>query len=247
MRIAIFWIWILGTAAMPAQSAFEVASIKSWTSREIGGVHTYPGGRVTFRGCTLEYLIQQAFQVQQFQIAGGPGWMRSERFDIDAKPPLSSKSSHSMPPYSKAPMIPEERQMLQSLLLERFQLHYHRDTRAEGPVYLLVKGKRPLKMTDSNDKNEFPWSRVTPDGLAGINESMADLAWRLGEVLGRPVLDRTGIAGAFDFRVSYVAGATPDYVSITLATVQELGLKLEPSKGPAETIVIERAEKPSAN
>jgi uncharacterized protein (TIGR03435 family) len=244
MRMAALGLGMLGTAALWAQPAFEVASIKSATSGEIGGAYTYPGGRVAFRGCTLEYLVQQAFNIQRFQLSGGPGWIRSERYDIDAKPPESSKSRQSAPPYAKAPMNEEQRQMLQSLLVARFQLQYHRDTR-EGPVYLLVKGNKPLNMTDSKDKNEFPWSRVTAEGLVGINESMADLAWRLSQNLELPVLDRTGIAGSFDFRIQYPY--EEDIVAQTLATVQELGLKLEPSKGPVETIVIERAEKPSAN
>ncbi len=121
--------------------AFEVASVKPTTSRELGGVYTYPGGRVGFRGCTLQYLVEQAFNLQPFQLSGGPGWMQTERYDIDATPPASSASSKSMPPYAKAPMNDEQRQMLQALLAERFQLKYHRETR-EGPVYLLVKGTR---------------------------------------------------------------------------------------------------------
>jgi uncharacterized protein (TIGR03435 family) len=247
MRVVAVGIGMFGAAALFAQPAFDVASIKPWTSHEIGGVYTYPGGRVTFRGCTLEYLIQQAFNIQQFQVSGGPAWIRSERYDIDAKPPESSKSSQSMPPYPKAPMNEEQRRMLQSLLVGRFQLQYHRDTR-DGPVYLLVKGNKPLKMTDSKDKGEFPWSRVTGEGLVGINESMIDLAWRLSQTLARPVLDQTAISGSFDFHVEYPSGdAPPDVVAETLATVQGLGLKLEPSKGTVETIVIERAEKPSAN
>ena len=143
--------------------------------------------------------------------------------------------------------------MLQSLLADRFQLTCRKDTR-EGPVFLLVRGKGPLKMEDSKDKNEYPWSgglrggMITGDGLAGINESMPDLAWRLSRYLERPVLDQTGISGSFDFRVEYSSeGERPDVTSMILATVQELGLKLEPSKGPVDTIVIQHVEKPSAN
>ena len=79
----------------------------------------------------------------------------------------------------------EQRQMLQSLLVDRFRLQYRRETR-DGPVYLLVRGKKPLKMTDAKDKNGFSWSgglgggMVDGDGMAGENESMDDLARRLG-------------------------------------------------------------------
>ncbi len=162
---------------LPGSTEFDVASLKPWTSREIGGVYTYPGGRVEFRGCTLQYLIEQAFNVQPFQVSGGPGWMQDERYDIDAKPPTASKSSHSMPPYSKAPLNDEQRQMLQLLLVERFQLKYHRETR-QGSVYLLVKGTRRSKLVDSADKSQYPWAGGIPggmisgNGLAGVNENM---------------------------------------------------------------------------
>ena len=77
--------------------------------------------------------------------------------------------------------------MLLSLLVKRFQLNYHRETR-EGPVYLLVKGNKPLKLVDSKDKNEYPWAgspgggMLVGDGLEGDNESMDDLAWRLSPI-----------------------------------------------------------------
>ena len=143
--------------------------------------------------------------------------------------------------------------MLQSLLVERLQLKYHRETR-EGPVYLLVKGNKALKLVDSKDKNVYPWAggirggMIMGDGLAGINESMEDLAKRLSPYLGRPVLDRTGLSGSFDFRSEYSSdNVRPDVITMILASVQDIGLKLEASKGPVDGIVIEHAEKPSAN
>jgi len=232
---------------------FEVASVKPAATREAGGVYTHPGGRVTFRGCTLQYLIEQAFDIQRFQVSGGPGWMQDERYDIDAKPPASSKSSQWMPPYPKAPPNEEQRQMLQSLLVERFRLKYHSEAR-EGAVYILVKGNRALKLVDAKYKHVYPWAGVIGGGaimgdcLAGVNESMSDLARRLSRYLGRPVLDRTGLSGSFDFRTEYRSDDEhPDLITMILASVQDLGLKLEASKGPIDTIVIEHAERPSAN
>ena len=241
--------------SVKATPEFEVASLKPSTpaTGELGGVYTYPGGRVGFRGCTLQYLLEHAFNLQPFQVSGGPAWMHDERYDIDAKPPASSKSSKSMPPYAKAPLNDEQRQMLQSLLVARFGLKYHRETR-EGPVYLLVKGNKASKLVDSKDKNAYPWAggirggMITGDGLAGMNESMDDLAKRLSPYLSRPVLNRTGLAGSFDFRAEYSSDDVhPDVITMILATVQDLGLKLTTSKGPVDSIVIEHAEKPSAN
>ena len=143
--------------------------------------------------------------------------------------------------------------MLQSVLVERFQLRYHRETR-EGPVYFLVKGNKALKLVDSKDKNAYPWAggirggMIVGDGLAGINESMEDLAKRLSRYLGGPVLDRTGLSGSFDFRSEYSSDdELPDVITMILASVRDIGLKLEASKGPVDGIVIEHAEKPSAN
>ena len=143
--------------------------------------------------------------------------------------------------------------MLQSLLIERFGLKFHRETR-EGPMYLLAKGSKPLKLEEPKDKNAYPWAgslgggAIMGDGLAGSNESMGDLARRLSRYLRRPVLDRTELSGSYDFRVEYRSGEErPDIISMILTCVQNLGLKLEASKGPIETIVIEHAEKPSPN
>jgi len=254
MRISAIWMsLIIGSVVGLAQPAFEVASIKPSTSREMGGIHVYPGGRMEFRGCTLHYLIEQAFSVQDFQLSGGPGWIQSERYDIDAKPPASSKSSQYMPPYSKAPVLEEQREMLVSLLVDRFEFKYHRDTR-EGQVYLLVKGNKPLNMKDAEDKNGYPWAgsprggMLEGDGIQGANESMADLAWRLSPYLGRPVLDQTGISGSFDFLIRYTPDTDhPDIVNMILMVVQDLGLKLQPSRGAVETILIDHIAKPSAN
>ncbi len=232
---------------------FEVASVKPTQSRAIGGASTYPGGRVAFRGCTFVYLVQLAFDIQEFQVLGATDWMQTERYDIDATVPPTSQSRHSMPPYAKAPMNEEQRRMLQSLLAERFRLRSHRETR-EGPVYLLVRNGRPLKLADAKDKSAYPWSgslhggMITGDGLAGSNESVPDLAWRLSRCLDRPVLNRTELPGSYDFRAEYsLDDPHPDVIASIFACLHDLGLKLEPSKGPVEKIVIESAEKPSAN
>lgn len=245
-----------GLFAQPAPGApeFEVASVKPTDPKQrIIGMFTWPGGRITVTLYTLRMLIQDAFEVQELQISGGPHWINEDRYDIDARPPLSSRSSKARPPYPKAPPNDEQRQMLQTLLVDRFQLKYHIETR-EGPVYVLVKGKKELKLKDAGHKDESPWAgsvRGGPfgaDGIAGTNVSMAQLATRLSKPMGRPVLDQTGIKGSFDFRSEYVSddpGA--DAIGSILTSIQALGLKLESSKGPVESIVIDHAEKPSSN
>jgi uncharacterized protein (TIGR03435 family) len=249
----------IAPAGLPGQAAdgppaFEVASVKPADPQgRVIALSTYPGGRITVTWYTLEMLIEEALDVQPFQVSGGPHWIQVDRFDIAAKPPASSKSSQANPPYPKAPPNAEQRQMLRTLLADRFQLKFHRETR-EGPVYLLVKGSKGIKLEDAKDPTAFPWAgRIgggapSGNGLAGTNISMPLLATRLSGYLGRTVLDRTGLEGSFDFKFEYVSDDPhPDVISSIFASVQGIGLKLEASKGPVETIVIDHAEKPAEN
>lgn len=243
---------------MPVQQRveFEVASIKPAGSQGGIGCHVYPGGRVACHHSTLELLIEYAFDVQRFQVSGGPAWISAVReywYDIDAVPPSGSKSAIENPSTSKAPLNHEQREMLQSLLMDRFHLRFHRETR-EGPVYLLTLGKRALKLKEAKHDSEFEWigsvagAAVNGDGLAGKNISMPVMAQRLSLYLGKPVFDQTGLKGFFDFEHKYDSDeAHPDVTSCIITSLQALGLKLKPSRGPVETIVVDGAEKPSAN
>jgi uncharacterized protein (TIGR03435 family) len=143
--------------------------------------------------------------------------------------------------------------MLQTLLADRFKLKFHRETK-EGPVYLLVKGNKELKLQDAKNKDDYPWAGsiagggIAGDGLAGINISMPLLATRLSWYLRRPVLDRTGLTGSYDFKFEYASDdPRAERIASIFASVQGIGLKLEAAKGPVETVVIDYAEKPSAN
>ncbi len=236
---------------------FEVATVKPadlMARDRLGiGLFTYPGGRIVANKCPLDYLIEQAFDLQRFQIAGAPGWAHADLFNIEAKPPASSKSSESNPNNPKLPPNQEQRQMLQALLVDRFHLKYTIETR-EGPVYLLVKTNREPKLTGPKDENAYPWAgsvgggAISGDGLAGTNITMAQLAGRLSPYMGRPVIDRTGLAAAYDFKFEYHGDdRTNDLISTILTSVQALGLKLETGKGPVKTLVIQSVEKPAGN
>jgi uncharacterized protein (TIGR03435 family) len=239
--------------------AFEVASIKPSSAQggrmEINGFYTYPGGRVVGRGCTLAYLIDLAFDIQSFQISGGPSWIHDDRFEIEARPPASSLSSQATPLSIKAPPNAEQRQMLQALLADRFQMKFRREIE-QGPVYLLLKKSGPLQLEAAKDqgKSDFSWvgglrgGIISGNGLVGTNISMPILASRLSRYLERPVLDQTGITGFFDFKFAYAPDEPhPDVLSAILASAQGIGLKLASSRGPVETITIDHVEKPSSN
>jgi uncharacterized protein (TIGR03435 family) len=245
--------------AQPAMPEFEVASVRPSgpNEMEVNGLYTYPGGEVRCRGCRLEYLIVRAFDVQQFQISGGPAWTdldSGDPFDIDAKPPESSASARSTPTSSKSPPNEEQRQMLQLLLTSRFQLKLHCEIK-EGSVYILSKGAGELKLKPPKDKSAFSWAGGISagwfgGGIRGENISMPQLAARLSRFLKKPVLDQTGLEGSFDFE--YRLGGDDkdndaDIPGFLLTSIKGIGLMLKPGHGPVETIVIDHVEKPSRN
>jgi uncharacterized protein (TIGR03435 family) len=235
---------------------FEIATVKPadlMVQDRLGiGLSTYPGGRIVANKCPLDYLIEQAFDLQRFQISGAPGWVHVERFNIEAKPPASSQSSHSNPDNPKLPPNEEQRQMLQALLVDRFHLKYAMESK-EGPVYFLVKTNRELKLSEAKDKNEYPWAgsvaggKISGDGLRGTNITMAQLSERLSQYMGRPVVNQTGLTAAYDFKFEYHGDETTnDLISTILTSVQALGLKLETGIGPVKTMVIQSVEKLAA-
>jgi uncharacterized protein (TIGR03435 family) len=229
--------------------AFEVATIKP-VMGGIAGFVTYSGGRMKCAFCNLDMLLMFAFDVQPYQIVGGPDWDRHEGYSIEAIPPDSSESNKLNLAKPITVLTDEQRQMVQSLLIDRFQLRFHREHKT-GPVYLLVRGSGELKLHAPKDKDDSPVAGLASDGLVGQNASMTLLAARLSSVLQRPVLDETGLSGSFDFK-SGALGNDPtaeyqDVVASILTSVQGIGLKLKSAKGPVETIVIDHIDRPSPN
>jgi uncharacterized protein (TIGR03435 family) len=236
---------------------FEVAALKpSAPDVRGGGIRPAQGGeRYLATGTPLRLLIQVAYQVKAEQIVGGPDWMGTDRWDMNAK--------------AEKPSSPEELHlMLQDLLAERFQLKFHRDKK-ELPVYVLSADKSvPHKMTPHEAASAGdPWIDQTIDKILHVKWtakfcSMDYFAWRLSQVLDRPVVNHTGIGGGFDFDLSYTREPPPGIPADALingepldtsgpnifnALKQQLGLKLEAQKAPVEILVIDHVEKASEN
>ena len=240
---------------LAAQPAFDVASVKlTAPDNRLGcSVFTYPGGRVVIHNCNVPYIIEQAFDEEKVVIRDAPSWTNDERYDIEARPPANSEAAKSNPFTIKLPPNEEQRLMLQTLFADRFQMKFHGETQ-EDNVYLLVAAKS-RKMTESANLKEYPWAgsvaggAFSGDGIAGMNITMPQLAKRLTKVMARPVLDRTEIPGAWDFKYSYaaIAGERPDLISSLIASLNGIGLKLESSKAPIERIVVDHLEKPTSN
>ncbi len=228
-----------------AQQSFEVASIKVFDpSAGRSGFRLSPGGRLNATGVTLQQMVVEAYGVKRYQMSGGPAWLGDFRFNITAK-------AEGDPPREQ--ML----KMLQALLEERFQLKVHRESK-EGTVYHLVIAKGGPKLEPPKHADAPPRISIsfegTPDNKTsytyrGENATMAMLASQLAAVLERPVFDRTGIAGQFDFRVEFEAdGANLDNSPFIFSALEkQVGVKLESAKGQVETFVIDHAEKPSGN
>jgi uncharacterized protein (TIGR03435 family) len=250
-------VWFVAAAGIALcqdadRPAFEVISVKpsAMQGGQYGiGLATFPGGRIRANMVTLDYFISEAFDIQMFQEVGGPQWIHNERWDVEAKPPEGSKASKANPKLWKLPPNADQRLMMQSLLADRFHMRWHRETK-EGAVLFLVKTAK-LKLRDAKDKEDYPWvgtARSTGPGLWGLNASMPLLAKRLSDLVGRPIIDHTGLDGAFDF--DFELDRTWDgwdATSAVLASVQGIGLKLETGRGPVETLVIDTVERPAAN
>jgi uncharacterized protein (TIGR03435 family) len=238
--------------APAAPKTFEVATVKL-TDPNFGGILIqFPGGTLSLRGFTLKDIIGFAYDVDNRQIFNIPKVLESERYDVVGKAdkPLTPAST-------------EAKEMLQSLLAERFQLKFHRETR-EIPVYVLTVAKGGHKMKARTEGDGGPPTSMLFRGanLPARNTSMAMLAGGLQKlVLDRPIIDKTGLTGNFDFDLAWrpdgtqfggrggtlPAAADPDRLDIFTAIQEQLGLKLNAEKGPGEVIVVDKVEKPSEN
>lgn len=230
----------LAAAAVNAQSpspAFEVASIKRNTTGSLNAnASRVAGDRYRAENVSLISLLRVAYGVQEFQIAGHPSWADDDRFDIDAKMEAGANSRDW-------PL------MLQRLLGDRFKLGVHRESR-EGPIYTLVVGSSGPRLTSAEPSKRANDFSASPTQIVGTGVSMAEFAMRLSRSIGATVVDRTGLPGAFDLTLTWPAddrfvgrGASASPTIFT-AIQEQLGLRLQPGRGPVEMLVVDRAERP---
>jgi uncharacterized protein (TIGR03435 family) len=272
---------LANTVLMFAQSEaksslkFEVASVKpnksgSRSSRS----GTLPGGRgFAATNITMRQLILTAYRLRSLQLVGGPGWIDSDRFDVDARAPENSTQEQALT-------------MLQGLLSERFGLAVRRETK-EQPIYALVLARpdrtlgpkmKPTTLdcstpTSPPGTTAPPSLPVAPAAACGMStnvnnnggvmtagaRSVSDLTSALANfVTDRIVVDRTGLTGMFDFELRWTPQSlqsvapdptvnTSDAPTIFAALQEQLGLKLESQRAPVEFLVIDTVEQPTPN
>jgi uncharacterized protein (TIGR03435 family) len=239
---ALLLLWPIALGLSAQTPTFDVASIKP--NRSDNGRSSMRGseGRVTMENVSLRKLILAAHGIpddREYMLVG-PDWLGSERFDIQATfPPATGQE--------------QMRQMLQTLLRDRFKLALHRETK-QLPMYALVVAKGGPKIHAVEDGQGRTSSRIGQLDASKI--TMQKLADLLARMTGQPVIDSTGLTGVFDFKLEWspdetqkllpqgetapAAGSGP---SIFSALQDQLGLKLESRKGPVEVLVVDRIEK----
>jgi bla regulator protein blaR1 len=238
----------LASASAQQPPGFEVASVKpSRNNTAESNLDSAPGGRLTATNITVRELIRLAYSVKDYQIKHAPGWLEGERYDIAAKSAIPAKRS-----------LEEEQAQVRALLIDRFHLTTHRETK-QAQVYLLVIAKDGPKLTVHNE-GTGSGTRKACGHLAGKRLTTDTIATLLSRQFEREVLNRTGLPGKYDFQLDWTpdsgpcpaaadteSGSVTALPSIFTAIQQQLGLKLESSKGPVEFLVIDRVERPSAN
>jgi uncharacterized protein (TIGR03435 family) len=254
---------ILSTAAALAQTptprpkfdAFEVATIKPVDPDEKAARYITMQGNHRFveKNYTLKLLIAAAYDLNPKTISGGPSWISSDHYDILAATPGEVRPSRD-----------EQMSMLRNLLSDRFKLTFHREQK-EFSLYELnvAKGGPKLKpSTQPPDDPAYLISTVYPQRLLlpARNATMAEFASLLQRaVLDRPVVDKTGLTGKYDFDLDWApdssqfggeipqASADAPSPPFFTAVQQQLGLKLEATKGPIAALIVDTVERPTAN
>ena len=232
--------------ALDADPAFEVATIKQTKPNDPVDGHDAKGRHVTVENYSVNNMIEFAYSVHRRQVEGGPAWLDEQHYDIDGIADVAGK-----------PNDKQMKAMIRKLLADRFQLSIHHEKK-ELSVYAITVGKSGAKLTKSlGDPNglsdEEGNGNSTGLEVKFTNFSMADLAEHL-QTLGqaRPVVDRTGIAGRYDFKLKWLpdtwGNASPNAAPVLGTALQEqLGLKLEGTNAMVDVIVIDQVERPSAN
>jgi uncharacterized protein (TIGR03435 family) len=237
---------------------FDVVSIKPEDSGIGMAKMMFESDGYNAENTSLKMLIEDAYGVEDNQIAGAPEWAYSEKYDIEAK--INGSTTDDLSRLNGNQRKLAHQRMLQALLSDRFKLTIHHETK-DLPIYWLVSAKDGPKLHEakpgdnySNGLN-FRGNAIGPNrmlmqlgggqitGIAGQGMPLADLVTQLSTRLGREVVDKTGLTVKYDLNLQW----TSDASSIFSAIQEQLGLKLESQKGPVDILNIDYVEKPSGN
>jgi uncharacterized protein (TIGR03435 family) len=244
------------TSNTDSAPAFEVAAIKPSDPKAMNNgcfMKGQPGGQTFVGRCiTARLLITYSYKIIDSQLVGGPDWLDTQLYDFDAK------ADHSL---TRAELAP----MLQTMLADRFKLKFHRETRTM-PTLVLTVDKTGAKMTPNDGPNGWEIAITSIPGstlpkVKGTRCPMSYLSWWIAQRQDRPVVDKTNLDGFWDFTLEWVPDGMAEGrkgpigeqrpplegPSLPTALREQLGLRLEPEKGPADVYVIDHVEKASGN
>jgi len=244
-------LYAITTCALAAP-AFDVASIKpSDPAARRMFFDASGGGKLIARSVSLSWLVQFAWNLESYQLSGGPGWMVASRYDVTARAEDPTAGNDRI------------RQMTQTLLADRFALKLHTESK-DPPIYKMVtvKPAKGLHQVAACAAPDCPVFDMSVGGqLTARGVTMEDFAHVMTDLTSRPVRNQTSLAGQYDLRLLWrpddaTPGAVgprgspapdPTLASIFTALTEQLGLKLQSDKGPVDVYVIDHAEKPSEN
>ncbi len=228
---------------------YDAASVRINNAGADSGSLNFHDDALIVRNLPLDFIIEFAYDVPSDRLIGLPAMLKDQRFDIDAK---VVPADGSKPPEATAS---QDQAKLILLLADRFHLKVHIEPKIM-PVYDLVvaKGGPKVKLTPGELKDNS-WNingEDTNKVLTSKGAFMGDLAAALSDEVHRKVIDKTGLTGHADITLKWsddvaAEAGGPDVISIFTAVEDQLGLKLQPSKGPVDTLVIDHAEMPTAN
>ena len=231
--------------ARDADPDWEVVTVKPSDPNDHYDRFDAKGRTIVIENKTVEAMLRFAYGVQRSQIAGAPDWIRTERFDAKGTSNVEGQ--------------PDQKQfqsMIQKLLAERFGLKVHHEQREISVFALTVaKGGPKLEPSKGDPNGQSGDSGGSDNGRQSrtyTNVSMAELAPMLQFHLDRPVVDRTGVTGRYDFKLRWTVDDAPatdmDAPPGLFTAIQEqIGLKLEPLKAQADVLVVDKVERPGAN
>jgi uncharacterized protein (TIGR03435 family) len=253
---------VAAASAVPA--AFEVSTVRLNKSGSPGSDSSFRDGRFTASNVTLKNLVQyRAYGIPESRIFGGPKWLSSERFDIEAK--TDSAVAERLRTLARDQRRIQTQAMFQQLLADRFKLAAHWETR-DLPVYALEVAKKAPPLHPSKEPDGHSSTSSNDGQFAAQNLTMAQLAdaltQELSRELGRVVIDKTEIQGRYDFSLKWTPETEAAIVndgrsgsaspldsgpSIFTAVQEQLGLKLKSAKAPVQVLIVDHAELPAEN
>jgi len=230
----------LAAVMLPAQ-VFEVASIKPGAKvADHWGLREGDAG-LTTNDAPIRDLVTYAYDVKDYQVAGGPKWMDVDRYTIVAKlppgtPRWTAKGAESDPRLMAA---------ARALLADRFHMVMHREKK-DVAGFALVAAKTGFRLKPV--EGEGGMSSNFGNGRAEFRHCALEyIAEILAHIVGRPVVDESGIAGAFDLKLEWAPDGSTEGGPSIFGALQDVGLRLEARKVPVDLIVIDRIEKPTEN